>query len=974
MNFFEGDPLENKKNEEQGQTQEEKENLNQGSEPKSQNNHQEKDQKNGLPPENLPVPEVNNKEEKPKKKDKVEVKYNPKPGNFEGIDLEKKRVMNYFENDPKQKKIMDKPFGLQTKSPLSEKQNDIKGLKCAVNVNTKKALPGAQVNGSLTDDQKIEKSRRQKKALTYGLMGVGVIVLIIVALFGVEFFDTYLKKVPIEKVLKGDVNVVFKVNTDADFYQYKLLDEHMKKFPGYTLLAKELDKSGEGKTPSEFLKDKLEQHNLSFQQDIQAVVGGEVFVLVPDLRTLEQTMQSRISMLGKNTKQAFELGLQRKRQEAGLLAQAGETVQDDGSKVLGLTTDYYTVSKELPNIDPLDFILGAKIKDLKEAKRVLEKISSDKVNYKVQQAKHSGYVYYKVENLNCKSQEGQILDVCLTYHALVGGNWIMGTNEEDVKQIIDQRKSHHFLSMVKGPLQKNQQQMPVLADNYRYRGVMGDISQTNEQNILSVYFKVNFKKFFEIPDNEEVDYGMTQYFKYPEDLVGGFVFRTENEGLVLRSITNHVSFEGVENESIEKGLVEKIPSTVDSRYTDVVLETADVKNMYYSFKKANLTDDGLEEWNNLRGEINDSIGVDIERDIVDQIGGNVAFSLFAKRELEPEMCFFVEINDREKIVDSAKKMIEMVKNTYIGLLSMGSGMYMDAYDENGVYAPQLYEEENEKANAAIEAVMNSQLVETQTELGTIYSYKLPDTIFSFDFGFSDNVLILGSHYSLVKELISELSSNNAPKMSSDESFRNMAKYVYPSGYSKAYVNTLGVWNSIEYYLKTYAPTDSQEEKDSIFALGSIFRTVSSVSQVDAISADSSSAKSAAFMSIKELPADEKARAEKIIDDAISGSLVSARERARIASLQATMASATIVASLCINDGGSIKPPLDNKAGGGDICDNTNITAEKWPPLNGSGLEDAGYHYGTTNNAMIVATDGSSPVVTCTVATGSCVRN
>jgi len=112
----------------------------------------------------------------------------------------------------------------------------------------------------------------------------------------------------------------------------------------------------------------------------------------------------------------------------------------------------------------------------------------------------------------------------------------------------------------------------------------------------------------------------------------------------------------------------------------------------------------------------------------------------------------------------------------------------------------------------------------------------------------------------------------------------------------------------------------------------------------------------------------------ILASVVFVSLDGARERARVASLQSTLASATIIAGLCVSDGGNIQNPTSVTTGGGDICDNTGSTAETWPSLQGQGLENAGYQYGTTSNATIIATDGTNPVVTCTVATGSCIRN
>ncbi len=116
------------------------------------------------------------------------------------------------------------------------------------------------------------------------------------------------------------------------------------------------------------------------------------------------------------------------------------------------------------------------------------------------------------------------------------------------------------------------------------------------------------------------------------------------------------------------------------------------------------------------------------------------------------------------------------------------------------------------------------------------------------------------------------------------------------------------------------------------------------------------------------------------------SLGSARERSRKASLQSTVASVIPVASMCVNDGYYVGIPTSSTAGGGYICtpnsDGTQPAVgsetdilEEWPAL--THITGASYAYGTTDTTSIIATDGAatpSAVVTCTVATGSCVRN
>ena len=99
------------------------------------------------------------------------------------------------------------------------------------------------------------------------------------------------------------------------------------------------------------------------------------------------------------------------------------------------------------------------------------------------------------------------------------------------------------------------------------------------------------------------------------------------------------------------------------------------------------------------------------------------------------------------------------------------------------------------------------------------------------------------------------------------------------------------------------------------------------------------------------------------------SLGSARERSRKASLQSTLSSLVPVASMCVNDGGTISAAVV----GTQICSLTDII-EKWPAL--THITGASYVYeaigGTPLAPTISAGDGTNTIVTCTVATGSCI--
>lgn len=781
--------------------------------------------------------------------------------------IKKSRTVNYFESNPIEQKELEKKRAAEEALEKLEKKSTSKSQdqqapereEAAVKVSKEKPSQAEAQNSSHGEDEKIHKSRRVKKALTVGLIGLFIILLLVGGCFGLGLYETYLKKVEIEKVLKGDVSVVLNLNTDTEFEQYKLLDEHLKKFPGYALMEKELDDVGEGKSPSQFIQDKLKENNLNFHEDIQAVIGKDLFVLFPNLESLEKSVRHRMSSIESDPIAFLGEVLGKNQSENGHIAQISEE-----NKVLGMTTDYYAMgSEEVFEMDPIDFIIASPIKDLREAKRVLGKIKSDKEAYETQEKKLEGYTYFEIKKLNYQRDKTIPFDVNKTYHALIGGNWVMSTAEGYLQEMITERKSNHAFSSFKGPFKKETKKMVTLSENQYFKNVLKEIKGKDEKNILTGYFQVNFKKFFSIPEVQS-----TEYFKYPEKFTGGFIFKAEQEGIAFRTVSNQISLENAKNSPHGQGLVEKIPEVVDGRFTDIYLETENVKDLYYDFKRNNLTKEGLEEWESTRKQMSDTIGVDFEKDLIDQLSGNVAMAVFAKRGLEPEGAIIADIADKDKVVESARKMIEMVKSTYMGIMfltpfSTGQGQGWETTPSPIGDLPGIGQ--NEEMKKLMEEITNSQLVETPTENGTIYSYKLPGTEFSFDFGFSENVLVLGSHFAAVNELLSELKSNAAPKLVASEDYNLPAPYLFSEGYSRAYVNTFGLWNAVDYYLNHFALAETEQDKDMFFAIGSIVRTFNIMGAVDATSQDGKSAKSSVYMNVKELPEEEKSRAESILE-------------------------------------------------------------------------------------------------------------
>jgi prepilin-type N-terminal cleavage/methylation domain-containing protein len=101
------------------------------------------------------------------------------------------------------------------------------------------------------------------------------------------------------------------------------------------------------------------------------------------------------------------------------------------------------------------------------------------------------------------------------------------------------------------------------------------------------------------------------------------------------------------------------------------------------------------------------------------------------------------------------------------------------------------------------------------------------------------------------------------------------------------------------------------------------------------------------------------------------SLSNARVKADRASLQSTLASIMPIASMCVNDGGTIQTATPGSA----ICDLSDIT-ETWPTLP-TALSNKGYSYlynatgGSDGGPAVIGTGPGGYTITCTVSTGSC---
>ncbi|MEA2007317.1 MAG: hypothetical protein U9O20_04125 [Patescibacteria group bacterium] len=728
-------------------------------------------------------------------------------------------------------------------------------------------------NGSEEDDRLRKTTKKARKYVVAVVVVIAVFVLSAGGIWGMELYERFFKSVPIKEVLPGDVEVVLLVNLDPESSQYALLDEHIKKFPGHKHLMKELDNVGEGKTLSQFMQDKLKQHGLDFHRDIKPVLGETGYVLIPKLDPIEKEFQKKFSWLSGEVsvvaKNYFAFG--------GDLSKVAQVSTEQDTRVLGTTSDYFTTNSEKTKVESVDFVIGAEIEDLKEAQRVIEKMKTNINAYEISDLKHQGYDYFKITNKKVENDEGL---VCIkdTYHAIVGRNWVMATIEDDVKRIIENRKNKHALTQIISFNKAQAEDFESLEDNEDFHMVLTDLQAQNsemEKSLLSVFFKTDFGEFFDFdttPSGSGTNY--SDYFKYPEPYIGGFFIKAKEEGIVFRSTSNQFTFDEADNMAIDKGLVEQIPNQMDNRWADVFLESDNVKSMYYSFKRNNLTSKGLKEWNKARGQLNQMLGLDFEKDFIDQLTGSLAFVAYTRKGFEPEMVILGDVESNQKVIEVVTKVIEVGKQMYLGMnpnaicfqTEAEQQTYGNMYGAYGTdYCSEIPKEQKKLIQKQIEAIKNSTLVEAETEFGKMYSYKIPETSLSFDLGFKDGKAIFGSHHAIVLSAMKDLGANTEMSIAKSKKFGIVSENVFSEGYSKSCVNTLGLWSSVEYYVGKSGIAQAEEDKEMFDAIGAMIRTVNLLGSAEAISSTRKDAISSMYLGIKELPEEEKKRADKFID-------------------------------------------------------------------------------------------------------------
>lgn len=763
-------------------------------------------------------------------------------------------------------------------------------------------------------DIALKPGRNKNKIILWIVIILGIFLIIGLILSGIEFYDRYLQKVALEKILPSNPNFVARITLNPDSPQFQMLEQNMQKFPGYNILKKDLDKSGEGKTLSQALQDNLKEQGLDFQADIEPALGEQAYLLIPDLSPLSQNLQQSLLSSAQNLSDYFYASSFLENSNERQIAASNSGIMP---KVLGDTTDIFMNTALGSPVKPLDFIVASEIKDVEQAKKILDKLKKNTDKYEMTDLKFSGYAYYKIKMKPDDSQKNGIpLNYSETYNAFLGNNWISTSKESDMKNMIARRSSQHALRFFA------KKDDTSLENNSDFQKVKNDLETAGKDNLFFVFCKLNFNDFFKekgcTGDNCS---SISDYIKYPDDIVSGYSLRLTPEGAIINFDRKTVPYDNFQNTPLEKSMATKIPEQVETRYADALLEYHNLKSVYYNLKKNNLTEKGLEKWNELLNEIRLASGVDLETDFIDLLSGNTGLAMFSKKDMAPAFALIMDVDSSEKMLETMKKIFN---ETIMSAQSKAMEAYAKSIDSSievnqilledcqtkvkGVTAcsPQeianfkneigkLTKQKNDYLKKAKES-KNIPLTETVTSDGTIYSFSLgniipealPSDNSSIVFSIARNQFILSSDRDTVAELMRELNNPNGQKLSASNNYAKATSSYYPQTYSNFYLNTLGLWNVADYYIKEVyknigssgiksgcfgrcpnnnnpqAVESQQKQEDAMFAVGSIIRTLKLFGASTFF--DQKFIRSNLFINIEELRPEEKSRAEKTLGD------------------------------------------------------------------------------------------------------------
>lgn len=696
--------------------------------------------------------------------------------------------------------------------------------------------------------------------------------------FGAYFYTEYTKytrPVATESLLSENPNLVLTVTIDTDAEVFTQLENHFKKFPGYSILQKEMSKTGKQQSLSESIQESVGEYQLDFEKEIKPALGSTMTIVIDDLSPLGNTLQQASTVALNNWKEDTTTP------DEDMLAFDPSVLANDET-VLGASS-YKETGAEDFEFPTLDFIAVTPISDFKAVDKVLKKLLQEKKDETVEK-KSEGYRYYQ---FTVPKEDGSEPSPYPTlYGGIIGKNFVVSSSEDQLKAAIHRGSLQSgFASIFRKSIE------PSLLNNDNFATVSANLAQ--EKNTLaSAYVQLNFEEFFKdenCTEGKDSCLDFKRYFKHPEDVIYGFKLFTNEDGIGVTSVANRTNLENLSNQPIGTSSAEHVPERVGGLWSDIFTEHTNFNEQYYSFKKNNITDEGLKEWNNVLDEIFKETGFHLERDFVDHIDGPSHFVLLTAKNTKPEGAVVMHVKDATQMRNTLEKTLNSFRDLRIKTLE-ASIQAMEGYAKSrpalrqscssprACFDPLAFMLTEQKKE--LETLKVLKLTDTETPAGHIYSFPLPD--FSLAFSVENSELILASSPDLVGSVLAiSQTGSTEPSLAKNTLYARAQSHAPAEGISHSFVVTQGIINIVSYVVASIAESfatmsagpgvtspastaSTASVMDELDGVTAFFRTIKFINASDVV--DKQFIRSTVFFDIKELPADQKAKGEAFLEE------------------------------------------------------------------------------------------------------------
>ena len=729
----------------------------------------------------------------------------------------------------------------------------------------------------------IERLKKEKRRFFIGLSAFFfAIFLPLISVWGFTQYQKVNKKVSFEQLLPHEVGGVFRVAIKEDSPQVLLLEQLARKFPGYEYIQKELDTSSEGKTVDESFLDSWKKSGLSFEEDLLPAIGDWAWLVLPDFSPIEKAFGDELALFFDTTKNA---SFAKKHEKTSSPFVLGREDDLSGGNV---------VSQDETSSQKLDFILGSEITNRKKVLEIIEKIPTQNEDFAVVRDEYKGYSFFEF-TLTSKSLDdsyndtfGLSLSSMKTYHGIIGSQWVISSRKDWFLESIDRHYATLLFSL------SSSEENRSLSDNAEYRKVMDSLGY-EENDLMTAYYRWGIKN-----SCGDLDF-CRENFKDEDVYEGGFSVRVQEDGVALKVTDLSEKIETKrEKTNFQEGFATRVPKKNGQKWADVFYEISDAKTAYYDFKRGR-TESDLEEWDSYLEDISRETGVHIERDIIDRISGNAGVSLFTAKALQPDIVFFASMEKGSDFLEGLFAYFAEQKNTQVE-----SQRAMCALPENAPYCEGGIEMST--VSAQKQNVGKGTLYRLDSQGKNDERKDLFTTVFSYDFcgGIlpSYDMALLSTSCASVQGILEDVSSET---LSKDAEYVFSDTYVGQEGFDRLHIVPLGIvyayygiiTSSMNSFLdeEETMKKDLEEEWSAFLAVAEGFaKTIPSLTIQS-----KSDHTSTLFMHIKELPSDQKERAEVAIRK-ISSSLDAARSRARVATYKATLSALVPELIACCEEG------------------------------------------------------------------------